>query len=73
MTENEATYAWANPDDPTRENLEAALRAYNVLPVGRLQPQDVADGVLFLVTSGSRYISGAALDLAAGANSRYTA
>ena len=73
LTENEATYAWANPDDPTRENLEAALRAYNVLPVGRLQPQDVADGVLFLVTSGSRYISGAALDLAAGANSRYTA
>lgn len=73
MTENEATYAWANPADPTRENLEAALRAYNVLPVGRLQPQDVADGVLFLVAPDSRYVSGAALDLAAGANARYTA
>lgn len=73
MTSNEATYRWANRQNPSEENLEAALRAYNVLPVGRLQPQDVADAVLFLVSPGARFITGASIDVAAGANTKYTA
>lgn len=67
-------YQLASLDDPTRENLEAALGAHDVLPVGRLQPKDVADRALFLVAPSSRHIIlGAALNLAVGTNSRYTA
>lgn len=52
---------------------DEAMRAYNALPVGIIDPSDVADGVLFLVSDRARYVTGAVLDVAAGANARYTA
>jgi|GEM_PF-168693 len=50
------------------------LRAnYHALPVGILEPEDVADAAVFLASPGARYVTGQVLDVAAGANARYTA
>lgn len=46
--------------------------SYHALDVGLLEPEDIADGVLFLVSPQARYVTGMTLDLAAGANARYT-
>jgi NAD(P)-dependent dehydrogenase (short-subunit alcohol dehydrogenase family) len=34
------------------------------------QPEDVADGIVFLCTDEAKFISGAALDIQAGGNAR---
>jgi NAD(P)-dependent dehydrogenase (short-subunit alcohol dehydrogenase family) len=60
-----------NPEE--REAAEQRLLEYNALPIVLLKPSDVADSVLFLVSPQARYITGAVLDVAAGANARYTA
>lgn len=46
---------------------------YHQLPVGLLEPEDVAGSVVFLASPAAQYISGVTLDVAAGANARYTA
>lgn len=62
------------PEDPEeRETAEQFLQEYNALPVLLLEPPDVAQSVVFLVSPQARYISGAVLDVAAGANAKYTA
>lgn len=62
------------PTDPEeRAAAEQGLLEYNALPVVLLEPSDIADSALFLVSPGARYITGAVLDVAAGANARYTA
>ena len=56
-----------------RQAAEQFLQEYNALPVLLLEPSDVADSVVFLVSPQAKYISGAVIDIAAGANARYTA
>jgi NAD(P)-dependent dehydrogenase (short-subunit alcohol dehydrogenase family) len=46
---------------------------YHALDAGLLEPEDIADGVLFLVSPRAKNITGITLDVAAGANARYTA
>lgn len=46
---------------------------YHQLPVGLLEPEDVAGTVVFLASPAAQYISGLTIDVAAGANARYTA
>ena len=61
------------PEDP--EGRQAAvdfLASYNALPVLLLEPSDIADSVVFLVSPKARYITGAVIDVAAGANAKYT-
>jgi NAD(P)-dependent dehydrogenase (short-subunit alcohol dehydrogenase family) len=41
--------------------------------VGILEPEDVADAAVFLASAGARYVTGQVIDVAAGANARYTA
>lgn len=55
-----------------RQAAEQFLEEYNALPVLLLEPSDVADSVVFLVSPQAKYISGAVLDVAAGANAKYT-
>lgn len=57
--------ARAESDEWLKEN-------YHQLPVGLLEPQAIADAVVYLVSPGAQYITGAVLDVAAGANARYT-
>ena len=56
-----------------REAAEQFLSEYNALPVLLLEPEDIADSVVFLVSPQAKYITGAVIDVAAGANARYTA
>lgn len=51
---------------------EEFLSGYNALPVLLLEPSDIADSVAFLVSPQAKYITGAVLDVAAGANAKYT-
>ena len=46
---------------------------YHALPVGLLEPEDIAGTVVYLASPAARYITGAVIDIAAGANARYTA
>ena len=61
------------PEDPERRQAaEDFLSSYNALPVILLEPEDVADSVVFLASPQAKYITGAVIDVAAGANARYT-
>ncbi|MBE9075713.1 SDR family oxidoreductase [Romeria aff. gracilis LEGE 07310] len=46
---------------------------YHQLPVGLLEPEDIAGIVIFLASPAAQYITGITVDIAAGANARYTA
>ena len=46
---------------------------YHDLPVGLLEPEEIGGTAVFLASPAAKYISGVVIDLAAGANSRYTA
>jgi NAD(P)-dependent dehydrogenase (short-subunit alcohol dehydrogenase family) len=46
---------------------------YHTLPVGLLEPADIGGTAVFLASPAAKYISGAVIDVAAGANARYTA
>lgn len=73
MALNDTAYQWANPDNPTQEGMEQAMRNYNALSVAFIEPEEVAHGVLFLASDDANNITGTTLDIAAGANARYTA
>ena len=47
--------------------------SYHALPVGILQPEDIAGAAVFLASPWAARISGSTIDVAAGANARYTA
>ncbi|MDJ0740514.1 MAG: SDR family oxidoreductase [Gammaproteobacteria bacterium] len=46
---------------------------YHKMPVGMLQPEDIAGSAVFLASDAAQYITGTIIDVAAGANARYTA
>lgn len=62
---------------PTGEDLENATdyltSHYNALPIAFLPPEEIAYAVTFLASDKARYITGEIMDVAAGANARYTA
>lgn len=60
-------------ENPTREDFAQAALRDTVLPVPWLEPLDVADTILHLVSDAAKYITGAVHDVALGINARYTA
>lgn len=69
MIQNEGTYRIFRPPDleaPTREDFEPASASTNALPVPWVEPRDVSNALLFLVSDEARYITGAALPVDAG-------
>ncbi|MDV2998003.1 MAG: (-)-trans-carveol dehydrogenase [Chroococcidiopsis sp. SAG 2025] len=58
-------------DSPQAQDAQTLL--IHALPIPALNPEDIADGILFLASNKAKYISGIALDIAAGSNARYTA
>lgn len=60
MVHNESTYRLFRPDleNPGRADFEAVAGAMNRLPVIALEPEDITDTVLFLVSDAARYITG---------------
>jgi len=69
MIQNDAIRALYLPDDPDRTRdkfAQASQEALSLLPVPWVDPVDVSNAVLFLVSDEARYITGATLPIDAG-------
>ena len=60
-------------EHPTLEDVLPRFQTLNQIPVPCVEPEVISRAVLFLVGDDAEYITGAALDVAAGANALYTA
>ncbi|MDF2995481.1 MAG: NAD(P)-dependent oxidoreductase [Xanthobacteraceae bacterium] len=58
---------------PTDDDIIPLMRQVHALPVPWVSPEDVAAAVTFLASDEARHITGAAIDVGAGSNARYTA
>jgi SDR family mycofactocin-dependent oxidoreductase len=60
MILNEPTYRLFRPDleHPTREDFEVAARTLNKLPVAAIEPADISNAILYLVSDAGRYVTG---------------
>ena len=60
MILNEPTYRLFRPDlkNPTLEDFEEAARTLNRLPISMVQPEDISNAVLYLVSDDGRYVTG---------------
>jgi NAD(P)-dependent dehydrogenase (short-subunit alcohol dehydrogenase family) len=74
MIHNESLYGLLFPDrDPatvTREEAEEVMRMTNLLPVGWVDPSDITEAVLYLVSDSGRYVTGIELPVDAGYTTR---
>ena len=74
MIHNPALYGLLFPDrDPStvsRQEAEEVMRATNLLPVGWVDPADISEAVLYLVSDSGRYITGIELPVDAGYSTR---
>jgi (+)-trans-carveol dehydrogenase len=68
MLMNEKSYSLFRPDleNPGPEDLAVVTRNLNALPVSWVEPSDVTNALLFLVSDEARYITGVALPVDAG-------
>ncbi|MBD2000256.1 mycofactocin-coupled SDR family oxidoreductase [Leptolyngbya sp. FACHB-541] len=71
MTQNDEARRWANPQNPTQENLENALLSFNSQSRSFLEPEEIANALLFFAMPEAAMITGEAIDVAAGANVRW--
>jgi SDR family mycofactocin-dependent oxidoreductase len=75
MMDNIAAYKLFCPDieEPTREDALPRYATLNKIPMEWMEPEEIAKAMLFFVSDDARYITGTALDVAAGANTTFTA
>jgi (+)-trans-carveol dehydrogenase len=68
MIQNEKTWGLFQPDNPNpdRESAAPVFQSINALPVPWVEPVDISNAVLFLVSDEARYITGVALPIDAG-------
>ena len=68
MIQNEKTWGLFAPDDPapTREKAEPVFQSTNALPVPWVEPVDISNAILFLVSDEARYVTGVTLPVDAG-------
>ncbi|MQY17710.1 mycofactocin-coupled SDR family oxidoreductase [Nocardia macrotermitis] len=68
MILNDATYHLFRPDleHPDRADFEEAARTLNRLPVAALEPEDITDTVLHLVSDDAKFVTGTAQLIDAG-------
>ena len=69
MVMNDSTYRVFRPDlaEPTFEDFTEATKTFNALPVSILEPADVTNAVLYLISDAGRYITGTQHLIDAGA------
>ncbi len=69
MADNLATWKMFRPDleNPTHEEFLEAARTLQVLPTPWVQPEDISNALLFLVSDDARFITGVPLPVDAGA------
>ena len=74
MIHNDQTYGLFVPDKPasevTRDEVSEIFQALNALPVRWVDPVDISNAVLFLVSDDARYITGVQLPVDAGSTIR---
>ncbi|MGY1652441.1 mycofactocin-coupled SDR family oxidoreductase [Geodermatophilus sp. SYSU D01119] len=68
MIQNERTWGLFTPDDPepTREKFAELFETLHPLPVPYVDPVDISNAVLFLVSDEARYVTGVTLPVDAG-------
>lgn len=68
MTNNQAIFELFCPDlvEPTRADAVERMRQMHPLRVEGVDPQDVSNAILYLVSDDARYVSGEVLHVAAG-------
>ena len=68
MIQNQKTWGLFAPDDPapSREKAEPIFQSTNALPVPWVEPVDISNAILFLVSDEARYITGVTLPVDAG-------
>ena len=68
MVHNDAMYQLFRPDleNPTLDDVLGAYTSINLLPVPWVEPLDISNAVLFLVSDEARYITGVPLPVDAG-------
>ena len=69
MFMNDGTYKMFRPDleSPGLDDIRPIAQLMHVLPIGWVEPVDVSNAILFLVSDESRYITGVELPVDAGA------
>lgn len=75
MLRNEVTYRLFRPDlsNPTVEDILPTLESFHPMPTPWVEPEDVANSILLLVSDEMRYVSGVALGVGAGRDANYMA
>ncbi|NEK56719.1 mycofactocin-coupled SDR family oxidoreductase [Geodermatophilus sabuli] len=70
MIHNEQTYAAFRPDkapaDVTRDDVGEAFQSLNALPIQWVEPVDISNAILWLVSDDARYVTGVQLPVDAG-------
>ncbi|WP_299950752.1 mycofactocin-coupled SDR family oxidoreductase [uncultured Modestobacter sp.] len=68
MIQNPKTWGLFNPEDPSpsREAAAPVFQSTNALPVPWVEPVDISNAILFLVSDEARYITGVTLPVDAG-------
>lgn len=69
MVMNDSTYKFFRPDveNPTFDDFTEATKTFNAMPVRILEPIDVTNTILYLVSDAARYITGTQHLIDAGA------
>ena len=70
MIHNQQTYALFRPDkapsDVTRDDVGEAFQSLNALPIEWVEPVDISNAILWLVSDEARYVTGVQLPVDAG-------
>jgi NAD(P)-dependent dehydrogenase (short-subunit alcohol dehydrogenase family) len=68
LIHHEGLYRVFRPDleNPTREDAEVGFTAFQAMPIPYVEPEDIANLVLFLASDESRYITGMQVRVDAG-------
>ena len=70
MIHNQQTYALFRPDkapsDVTRDDVGEAFQIMNALPIQWVEPVDISNAILWLVSDEARYVTGVQLPVDAG-------
>lgn len=73
MLENEFVRNLWSPSNPTSEGIDQAMKGSHLLPMGMLDPIEIANAVVFLCSEKAKAITGIAMDVAAGSTARNNA